>query len=120
MSAEEAKTVIIENIDDLSSITHKCTSQELLTEIRICQARTEETLSSLVTRFEAYTNTGHECKYKDQIDKNTDACEYLKEQIHKMQGQSKWEDRLWNIGQSVLIAALVAVVLFFMKGGNIT
>lgn len=118
--ADDAKAVFIENIEELSSITHKCTSQELLTEIRISQARTEETLSNLATRFEAYTKAGHECKYKEQIDKNTVACEYLKEQIHKMQGQSKWEDRLWNIGQAVLIAALVAVILFFMKGGAIS
>jgi len=117
--ADETK-VIIENIKDLEDLTHKCTSQELLTKIQVSQGRMEETLKNLVDRFEAFVDAGHQCQYKEQIQRNSAACEYLKEQIYKMQGQSKWEDRLWNIGQAVLIAGLVAIVLFFMKGGNIT
>ena len=122
----EAASVKIENLSELADVTHKCTSQELLTDIRISQARTEETIINLSNfvqelsgKFESLIQSGHKCYQDEQVRRNTAAIEYLKGEVHRWQGQRKWEDRLWNIGQAVLVAVIVALVLWFMKGGQI-
>lgn len=134
MAEELSKTVFIENLDELQSLTHRCTSQEILTDIRIGQARTEETIINLsasvqelsaqladqTRRLEQLIERGHVCHQTEQIRINSAAIEYLKEEIHRWQGQSKWEDRVWSILQAVIIAGMVALVLFFMKGGAIS
>jgi len=37
-----------------------------------------------------------------------------------MGGESKWIDRAINIGQALLIAVMVVLATWFMKGGAIT
>ncbi|MCK9592333.1 MAG: hypothetical protein M0Q91_10045 [Methanoregula sp.] len=130
----EPTAVIIENLEDLADVTHKCTSQEILTAIRISQARTEESMINLSStfqdltlrldeqsrQFQEFVRAPYVCIYKDQILQHTASIEYLKEESHRREGQSRWEDRVWNVGQAVLVAALVAVVLYLMKGGAIS
>ena len=131
---EDSRSVRIENIKEIAELNHRCTSSDLLTEIRISQARTEESMISLAAAFQELNakveeqtrqfnqviQYGHDCRSRDEIQRTAAAVEYLKAEIHKQQGRTKYEDRLWNIGQAVFVAALVAVVLFLMKGGAIT
>jgi len=46
--------------------------------------------------------------------------ENLKENDAKRVGSKTWEDRIWNIGQAVVVAIVIAVALWFMKGGAIS
>jgi hypothetical protein len=44
----------------------------------------------------------------------------IKMTLASMGGESKWVDRAINIGQAILIAVMVVLATWFMKGGAIT
>lgn len=130
---DDIREIRISNIDDINGL-HECRSIDKLIEIQVGIARMEQASISqaacfqeLNARFEEQNkqfqqllHTPHACEKTHEIARLSSSVEFLKEEHHKRTGQSKWEDRLWAIVQAVLIAAVVAVVLFLMKGGAIT
>lgn len=131
--ADDTREVTIGNLGDIAKHLHVCTSQPQLTEILVAIGRMDEALSNqaaasqeLSARFEEQSrhitqvlNQRHECYQVAELRRTSAAIDYLKEELHKQQGSSKWEDRLWNIGQALVVAVMVAVVLFIMGGGII-
>lgn len=141
----DATPIRIINAEELKN-PHTCTSQEILTDIRIQVATTGQeligvnaTLQELSARFEEQNRylmdfireqnetmnriqeaaKGHNCRYEDQIKQIAEAVNSLKHEQAKQSGEQKWTDRIYSILQAVIIAAVVAVVLFLMKGGSI-
>jgi len=129
----ESTRVIIGNLDELN-IPHVCTSIDTLTQIQICQARMDQSMiaqaacfGEMNARFEELTrqiqqvlNSRHECYQTAEIRRLASGIDYLKEETHKNQGSGKWADRVFNFGQGVISAAVIAVVLWFMMGGKIS
>lgn len=62
----------------------------------------------------------HHCIQEENIANILKILEVLKEAEAKRAGSKPWEDRLWNIGQAVSVAIVVAIALWFLKGGSIT
>lgn len=145
---EDAKKIIIENIDELCDITHKCTAQDTLTKIQVEQGKFGENILHLSVCFEqlsvqlqeqnknllAYIessnermrmlesvmNRQHVCSKDKQIIELAADVTNIKMTLASMGGESKWIDRAINIGQALLIAVMVVLATWFMKGGAIT
>ena len=145
---EDAKKIIIENIDALCDITHKCTAQDTLTKIQVEQGKFGENILHLSVCFEqlsvqlqeqnknllAYIessnermrmlesamNRQHVCSKDKQIIELAADVTNIKMALASMGGESKWVDRAINIGQALLIAVMVVLATWFMKGGAIT
>lgn len=146
--SEDAKKIIIENIDELCDITHKCTAQDTLTKIQVEQGKFGENILHLSVCFEqlsvqlqeqnknllAYIessnermrmlesvmNRQHVCSKDKQIIELAADVTNIKMTLASMGGESKWIDRAINIGQALLIAVMVVLATWFMKGGAIT
>ena len=146
--SEDAKKIIIENIDELCDITHKCTAQDTLTKIQVEQGKFGENILHLSVCFEqisaqlqeqnknllAYIessnermrmlesamNRQHVCSKDKQIIELAADVTNIKMTLASMGGESKWIDRAINIGQALLIAIMVVLATWFMKGGAIT
>lgn len=146
--SEDAKKIIIENIDELCDITHKCTAQDTLTKIQVEQGKFGENILHLSVCFEqlsvqlqeqnknllAYIessnermrmlesamNRQHVCSKDKQIIELAADVTNIKMALASMGGESKWIDRAINIGQALLIAVMVVLATWFMKGGAIT
>ena len=146
--SEESKKIIIENIDELYDITHKCTAQDTLTKIQVEQGKFGENILHLSVWFEqisaqlqeqnknllAYIessnermrmlesamNRQHVCSKDKQIIELVADVTNIKMTLASMSGESKWVDRAINIGQAILIAVMVVLATWFMKGGAIT
>ena len=145
---EESTKVIIENIDELCDITHKCTAEETLTRIQVEQGKFGENIIHLSACFEqlsaqlqeqnknllAYIessnermrmlesaiNKQHVCSKDKQIIELVADVTNIKMTLASMGGESKWIDRAINVGQALLIAIMVVLATWFMKGGAIT
>ena len=145
---EDSKKIIIENIDELSDLTHKCTAGETLTRIQVEQGKFGENIIHLSVCFEeisaqlqeqnknllAYIessnermrmlesaiNKQHVCSKDKQIIELVADVTNIKMTLASMGGESKWVDRAINIGQAFLIAVMVVLATWFMKGGAIT
>lgn len=146
--SEDAKKIIIENIDELCDITHKCTAQDTLTKIQVEQgkfgenvlhlsvcfehlsAQLQEQNKNLLTYIESSNermrmlesaiNKQHVCSKDKQIIELVTDVTNIKMTLASMGGESKWIDRAINIGQALLIAVMVVLATWFMKGGAIT
>ena len=64
--------------------------------------------------------TQHQCYQAAEMRRLAGAVDYLKEEIHKYQGKSKWDDRIWSVFSSVLCAIVIGLAFFFIKGGSIS
>jgi len=146
--AGDATKIVIENIDELCDITHKCTAQDTLTKIQVEQGKYGENLTHLAVCFEqvaaqlqeqnknlmAFIDTSNErmrmlesainkqhvCSKETQLITLAADVTNIKLALAAMHGESKWVDRAMNIGQAVLVAIIVALAIWFMKGGAIT
>lgn len=145
---DDAKKIIIENIDKLCDLTHKCTAQDTLTKIQVEQGKFGENIIHLSVCFEeisaqlqeqnknllAYVESSNErmrllesalskqhvCTKDKQIIELSADITNIKLILAAMKGESKWVDRVLNIGQAILIAVTVVLATWFMKGGAIT
>ena len=127
---------------------HICAAQDTLTDIRISLVTISAAVEQLNAQFENHMSSQEKDREKqDQIFHQFQAlmkeqgddivdvqnhCRFpekwldvderlnvLEIDYHKRGGSSIWTDRLWNILQAVGIALVVALTLFFMKGGHI-
>lgn len=125
--------VRITNIDELTEISHKCTSIDTLINLQISLARMEEAFTNLtcstqdmktefaqaIREVKQALMAPHLCKYEDLIKKNNALVEKLVSESSENRGKAKWEARIDRIIDGVIIAVVVASLLFFMKGGSI-
>lgn len=137
---DNPKSIELTNIDELADIlknaTHKCTSQEIMTEIRIGVAELNRDMASMTAcfkqlnaRFEEHMqiiashaadleDVKHNCRFPDKWKDIEDRVKILEKSEHSRGGASVWTDRLFNFMNSVLVAVVIFVILFFMKGGE--
>lgn len=147
MPDDQYKAVRIENIDEIADLAHRCTAQDVLTKIQVEQARFSENLIHLSVCFEqvaaqlqeqnknilAFVETSsericlletsigkHDCKKETMLINMAADITNIKMELSAYKGESKWVDRAMNIIQAVLIAVIVLLATFFMKGGAIT
>lgn len=146
--SDDTKKIIIENIDELCDLAHKCTAQDTLTKIQVEQGKFGEDIIHFTVCFEkisvqlheqnknllAYVessnermrllesalNKQHVCTKDKQIIELSADITNIKMILAAMKGESKWVDRVLNIGQAILIAVTVVLATWFMKGGAIT
>lgn len=147
----EAKSIEVTNIDELAKVikeaTHQCTSQEILTDIRIGVAETNRDIISMTAcfqqlnaRFEEHmkeqdqvlrehmqiiashatdiVDVKHNCRFPDKWDEVNTRLKTLEDSESARKGSGKWEDRIFQFMNSVLVAVVVFVVLFVLKGGE--
>ena len=148
---DNPKSIELTNIDELADIlkdaTHRCTSQELLTEIRIGVAEMNRDMISMTacfqqlnTRFEEHmreqdqvhreqmqiiashaadlVDVKHNCRFPDKWKDLEERVKVLEKSEHSRGGASVWIDRVINFMNSVLVAIVIFVILFFLKGGE--
>jgi transcriptional regulator of heat shock response len=148
---DNPKPIELTNIDELADIlkdaTHRCTSQELLTEIRIGVAEMNRDMISMTAcfqqlnaRFEEHmreqdqvhreqmqiiashaadlVDVKHNCRFPDKWKDIEERVKVLEKSEHSRGGASVWTDRAFNFMNSVLVAVVIFVILFFMKGGE--
>lgn len=146
--SEDIKRIEIANIDELCDVTHKCTAQETLTKIQVEQGKFGENLIHISVCFEELTaqlqeqnknlqayietsnermrlfegslNKQHSCFKEKQIIEMAADLTNIKLALAAMSGESKWVDKIINVGQAVLVALVVVLITWFMKGGAIT
>ena len=148
---DNPKSIELTNIDELADIlkdaTHRCTSQEVLTEIRIGVAEMNRDMISMTAcfkqlnaRFEEHmreqdqvhreqmqiiashaadlVDVKHNCRFPDKWKDIEERVKVLEKSEHSRGGGSVWTDRAFNFMNSVLVAVVIFVILFFMKGGE--
>ena len=148
---DNPKSIELTNIDELADIlkdaTHRCTSQELLTEIRIGVAEMNRDMISMTAcfqqlnaRFEEHmreqdqvhreqmqiiashaadlVDVKHNCRFPDKWKDLEERVKVLEKSEHSRGGASVWIDRVINFMNSVLVAIVIFVILFFLKGGE--
>lgn len=148
---DNPKSIELTNIDELADIlkdaTHRFTSQELLTEIRIGVAEMNRDMISMTAcfqqlnaRFEEHmreqdqvhreqmqiiashaadlVDVKHNCRFPDKWKDIEERVTVLEKSEHSRGGASVWTDRAFNFMNSVLVAVVIFVILFFMKGGE--
>ena len=148
---DNPKSIELTNIGELADIlkdaTHRCTSQEMLTEIRIGAAEMNRDMISLTAcfrqlneRFEEHmreqdqvhreqmqiiashaadlVDVKHNCRFPDKWKDIEERVKVLEKSEHSRGGASVWTDRAFNFMNSVLVAVVIFVILFFLKGGE--
>lgn len=148
---DEPRSIEVTNIDELASVikesTHSCTSQEILTDIRIGVAEMNRDMISMTacfqqlnTRFEEHmreqdqvlrehmqiiashssdiVDVKHNCRFPDKWDRVEARLTSLEHAETMRKGSNKWEDRIFNIANSVFVAVVIFVILFILKGGE--
>lgn len=145
----EAKSINVTNIDALAKAlkeSHVCTSQEILTDIRIGVAEMNRDMISMTAcfqqlnaRFEehmreqdqilrehmqiiaAHTeeigDVKHNCRFPDRWDKLDTRITALERSDFSRSGATKWEDRIFGFVNAIIVAIVIFVVLYIMKGG---
>ena len=147
----DAKAIEVTNIDELAKVikeaTHTCTSQELLTDIRIGVAETNRDILSMTTSFQQLNarveehmreqdqvlrehmqiiaahatdlvDIKHNCRFPENWDRVDKRLSALEHSESLRKGSSKWEDRLFSIMSSIAVAVVIFVILFILKGGK--
>ena len=145
---DDTRPVRIDNIDELKDMLHYCTAQETLTKIQVDQGKLGEGLVHFGVCFEELTtqlqeqnknlqafiegsndrmrlveinmNKQHVCSKETQLIAALADITNLKLEFASMRGESKWIDRVVAILQSVLVAVVVLLATWFMRGGAIT
>ena len=84
------------------------------------EAFTEEIRKTLKDHEERIVDVEHNCRRTSDWSRCWHRIEALEKSEHKRTGAQPVIDRVMNILQAVIVAAIVALVLFFMKGGAIT
>lgn len=84
------------------------------------EAFTDEIRKTLKDHEERIVDVEHNCRKEVNWQRTWNRLESLEKAEIQRAGAKPYLDRVLNFVQAVLIAAVVAVVLFFMKGGAIT
>jgi len=84
------------------------------------EAFTEEIRKTLKYHEERLVDVEHNCRRPSDWSRCWNRIEALEKSEMQRCGAKPYEDRIWGILQSVLVAVIVALVLWFMKGGAIT
>lgn len=84
------------------------------------EAFTEEIRKTLKDHEERIVDVEHNCRRPSDWTRCWNRIEALEKSELKRNGAQPTIDRAMNILQAVIVAAVVALMLFFMKGGAIT
>ena len=84
------------------------------------EAFTEEIRKTLKDHEERIVDVEHNCRRTNDWSRCWNRIEALEKSELQRTGAQPHIDRVMNILQAVIVAAIVALVLFFMKGGAIT
>jgi len=84
------------------------------------EAFTEEIRKTLKDHEERIVDVEHNCRRTSDWSRCWNRIEALEKSEYKRTGAQPVVDRAMNILQAVIVAAVVALMLFFMKGGEIT
>lgn len=84
------------------------------------EAFTEEIRKTLKDHEERLVDVEHNCRRTSDWSRCWNRIEALEKSELQRTGAQPHIDRVMNILQAVIVAAIVALVLFFMKGGAIT
>ena len=84
------------------------------------EAFTEEIRKTLKDHEERIVDVEHNCRRTSDWSRCWNRIEALEKSELKRTGAQPVIDRAMNILQAVIVAAVVALMLFFMKGGAIT
>ena len=84
------------------------------------EAFTEEIRKTLKDHEERLVDVEHNCRRTNDWSRCWNRIEALEKSELQRTGAQPYIDRVMNILQAVIVAAIVALVLFFMKGGAIT
>ena len=60
----------------------------------------------------------HNCRFPDKWKDIEERVKVLEKSEHSRGGASVWTDRAFNFMNSVLVAVVIFVILFFLKGGE--
>jgi hypothetical protein len=147
VDSDSPKINRIEDLDAFPKTFHICISQPILTDIQVqlgkqsekminmsawfeeLGARMDEQNKNLLQYIETSTerlrlleisSNNHKCTKETQIINMAADITNLKMGFATINGESKWVVRAVNIFQSVLIAVIVILASWFMKGGTIT
>jgi hypothetical protein len=83
------------------------------------EAFTEEIRKTLKDHEERLVDVEHNCRKVGDWTRCWNRLEALEKSEMQRCGAKPYEDRIWGILQAVLVAVIVALVLWFMKGGQI-
>ena len=128
------QTVSIENISDLANITHKCTATDKLTDIQVRLGVLGESLINIAAasqelnaRFEEqsremrqFMQSGHQCKYADQISRNTNAIQTLQAEQQKKIESDYWVEKFVESIKYIILFIMGMFITFILTGGHLT
>ncbi len=113
-SLAENSVAITRITGELASLNARLT--EAVKELRLFREEIKKTLSDHEARL---VDVEHNCRRPSDWSRCWNRIEALEKSEMQRCGAKPYEDRIWGILQSVLVAVIVALVLWFMKGGQI-
>jgi hypothetical protein len=127
-------TVRIENIAELSEITHTCTATDKLTDILVKVGVMGESIMNLAAasqelnaRFEEqsremrqFMQAGHQCRFAEQIAKNTNAIDKLNAEQHKKVGSDYWVEKFVESLKYIILFVIGMFIAFILNGGHLS
>ena len=113
-SMAENSVAITQVTGELASLNARLT--EAVKELRLFREEIKKTLADHETRL---VGVEHNCLREANWNRCWDRLEALEKSEMQRCGAKPYEDRIWGILQAVLVAVIVALVLWFMKGGQI-
>jgi hypothetical protein len=113
-SMAENSVAITQVTGELASLNSRLT--EAVKELRLFREEIKKTLSDHENRL---VGVEHNCLREASWNRCWDRLEALEKSEMQRCGAKPYEDRIWGILQAVLVAVIVALVLWFMKGGQI-
>ena len=114
-SLSENSVAITQVTGELASLNARLT--EAVKELRLFREEIKKTLSDHEARL---VDVEHNCRKEPNWTRCWNRLEALERAELQRSGAKPYVDRAWNIIQAVLIASVVALVLFLMKGGSIS
>jgi len=113
-SLAENSVAIIRITGELANLNARLT--EAVKELRLFREEIKKTLADHETRL---VGVEHNCLKESNWQRAWNRLEALEKSEMQRCGAKPYEDRIWSILQAVLVAVIVALVLWFMKGGQI-
>ena len=113
-SLAENSVAITHVTGELASLNARLT--EAVKELRLFREEIKKTLADHETRL---VGVEHNCLKESNWQRAWNRLEALEKSEMQRCGAKPYEDRIWGILQAVLVAVIVALVLWFMKGGQI-
>ena len=113
-SMAENSVAITQVTGELASLNSRLT--EAVKELRLFREEIKKTLADHETRL---VGVEHNCLKESNWQRAWNRLEALEKSEMQRCGAKPYEDRIWGILQAVLTAVIVALVLWFMKGGQI-